>query len=77
MIIDQERTKFINDLKVKRKDMNARNTLIIGTFGEFPYAESVGDVNIPYCKIDNSPGCLYNPLINPYSPSIQSRSLKV
>jgi len=31
--IDQERTKFINDLKVKRKDMNSRNTLIIGTFG--------------------------------------------
>ena len=52
MIIDQERTKFINDLKVKRKDMNARNTLIIGAFGEFPYAETAGDVNIPYCKID-------------------------
>jgi len=31
--IEQERTKFINDLKVKRKDMNARNTLIIGAFG--------------------------------------------
>ncbi len=31
--IEQERTKFINDLKTKRKDMNARNTLIIGTFG--------------------------------------------
>ena len=38
VIIEQERTKFINDLKVKRKDMNARNTLIIGTFGEYPYA---------------------------------------
>jgi hypothetical protein len=36
--IEQERTKFINDLKVKRKDLNSRNTLVIGTFGEFPYA---------------------------------------
>ena len=31
--IDQERNKFVSDLKNKRKDMNARNTIIIGVFG--------------------------------------------
>ena len=31
--IEQERTKYLNDLKTKRKDMNFRNTLIIGSFG--------------------------------------------
>ena len=33
--------------------MTSRNTLIIGVFGEDPYAESEGDVNIPYCKTSN------------------------
>lgn len=75
--IEQERTKFINDLKVKRKDLNSRNTLIIGTFGEFPYAESDGDVNIPYCKVEDNPGCLYNPSNNPYAPASQLRTLKI
>lgn len=36
--IQNDRTKFINDLKQKKKNFNSRNTLIIGTFGEFPYA---------------------------------------
>jgi len=57
--------------------MTSRNTIIIGTFGEFPYAESDGDVNIPYCKIDNSSGCLYNPSTNPYAPAAQLKTLKV
>ena len=48
--------------------MNQRNTLILGTFGEFPYAESDGDVNIPYC-IQGKDGCLYNPFSNPYAPA--------
>lgn len=33
--------------------MTSRNTIIIGAFGEVPYAESQGDVNIPYCKISD------------------------
>ena len=49
--IDEERRTFIENLKNARKNMTARNTLIIGVFGEVPYAESEGDVNIPYCKI--------------------------
>jgi hypothetical protein len=51
--------------------------LVIGAFGEFPYAESVGDVNIPYCKTDNTNGCNYNPSSNPYAPGAQLRTLKV
>jgi beta-glucosidase len=77
LTIEQERTKFINDLKVKRKDLNSRNTLIIGTFGEFPYAEGDGDVNIPYCKLEDNDGCKYNPTTNPYAPGSQLRTLKV
>lgn len=56
--------------------MNSRNTLIIGTFGEFPYAESDGDVNIPYCKTEDLNGCLYNPITNPYAPGAQLKTLK-
>jgi hypothetical protein len=41
--------------------MNSRNTIIIGAFGEFPYAESVGDINIPYCQESGNQACLYNP----------------
>jgi beta-glucosidase len=74
--IEQDRTKFINDLKLRRKDLNSRNTLVIGTFGEFPYAETDGDVNIPYCKLEDNPGCIYNPTTNPYAPAAQLRTLK-
>jgi beta-glucosidase len=56
--------------------MNSRNTLVIGTFGEFPYAESDGDINIPYCKTEDNSGCLYNPSTNPYAPAAQLRTLK-
>ena len=57
--------------------MTARNTLIIGVFGEVPYAESEGDVNIPYCKIEDSEFCLYNPFINPYVSGSQKRDLTI
>ena len=57
--------------------MTARNTLIIGAFGEVPYAESEGDVNIPYCKGDDNPYCLYNPYLNPYVPGFQKKDLTV
>ncbi len=69
--------KFLNDLKVKKKNFNSRNTLIIGVFGEYPYAETVGDVNIPYCKIFDVPECLYRPTHNPYAPGTQTKTLKL
>ena len=71
-----DREKFLTDLRVKRDGMNQRNTLIIGTFGEWPYAESDGDVNIPYCK-ENKEGCLYNPFSNPYAPTVERQSLEI
>lgn len=68
--IEQDRSKFLSDLKNRRKDFNSRNTLVIGTFGEYPYAETVGDVNVPYCKLDRDPGtgCEYETSANPYAP---------
>ena len=58
--------------------MTSRNTIIIGAFGEVPYAESQGDVNIPYCKIsDLEPFCLYDPIVNPYIPASQPKDMTV
>jgi len=62
---------------LKKKGFNSRNTLIVGAFGEFPYAETVGDVNIPYCKVVDDPACLYRTTHNPYAPGSQARSLKL
>lgn len=75
--IDEERRTFINNLKNIRKNMTARNTLIIGVFGEVPYAESEGDVNIPYCKGEDNPYCLYNPYLNPYVSGFQKKDLTI
>lgn len=58
--------------------MTSKNTLIIGVFGQVPYAESEGDVNIPYCKIsDLAPFCLYNPILNPYVSAQQKKDLTI
>lgn len=58
--------------------MNYRNTLIIGVFGEVPYAEAEGDVNIPFCRSNaDLSACLYNPYINPYIPADQKNDLSV
>lgn len=53
--------------------MHANNTVILGVLGESPYAETSGDVGIPYCKgsILSQDGCLYNPDLNPYLPQNQ------
>ena len=73
--ISEERTKYLNDLKNVRKNMTANNTIIIGVLGESPYAESAGDVNIPYCKgIFGGDGCRYDGS-NPYLPEKQRTSL--
>jgi len=74
--IEEERRQFLEQLKKMKKNMTAKNTVIIGAFGEFPYAESEGDVNIPYCKTPDHPGCKYNPYINPYAPSEQPKTLE-
>jgi hypothetical protein len=71
-----ERIKYLDDLKVLRKNMNAKNTLILSVVGESPYAEMIGDVNIPYCqnkKDYNGDGCMWWP--GPYSPHYQPNSL--
>jgi beta-glucosidase len=58
--------------------MTNKNTIIIGVFGEVPYAESAGDVNIPYCRSSAlSSGCTYNPILNAYVPESQSQDLTV
>ena len=68
--VDIEREQFLNELKTLKKSMHANNTIIVGVLGESPYAETSGDVGIPYCK--NGPlsgdGCLYNSDLNPYLP---------
>jgi hypothetical protein len=58
--------------------MNAKNTLIIAVMGETPYAEMVGDVNVPYCQDSGTfggDGCLWFPGV--YSPPIQPKTLEV
>ena len=75
--IESERIQFINYLRANKKNFNSKNTLIIGTFGEYPYAEVTGDVNIPYCKVSDAPQCLYRSTHNPYAPVAQSRTLKL
>lgn len=73
--ISEERTKYLNELKNTRKNMNSKNTIIIGVLGESPYAESAGDVNIPYCKSTfGGSGCRYDGS-NPYLPEKQRTSL--
>lgn len=49
--INSDRNSYINTLKNLTRNMNSRNTLIVGVVGEVPYAESAGDVNIPYCQV--------------------------
>lgn len=60
--------------------MNARNTIIVGVVGEVPYAESAGDVNIPYCQVyyenNTQIGCLYSSSLNPYTTVSQSKTLE-
>jgi len=75
--IDAERNTYLNELKNIRKNMTARNTLIIGVIGEAPYSETLGDRNIPYCLNidDGQEGCLYNPSTNAYATSSQEKNL--
>lgn len=56
--------------------MTSKNTIIIGVLGESPYAETAGDVGIPYCKnsIFGGDGCRYDGT-NPYLPEKQRATL--
>lgn len=77
--IEDTRQKFLQDLKTRYTDMNAKNTVIIGTLAELPYAEFMGDVASPYCQDNKNyqQGCLYNQHLNPYLPLQQPRSLAI
>ncbi len=59
--------------------MHANNTLIIGVVGQSPFAESNGDVGVPYCKdnILGGDGCLYDSTLNPYLPEVQRTNLGI
>lgn len=59
--------------------MTAKNTIIIGVFGESPYAEFMGEVNSEYCKGTTGyvEGCGYNSHINEYMPIQQRIDLKI
>lgn len=73
-----EREKYLESLKTLRKNMNSKNTLILSVVGESPYAEMVGDINIPYCQnhsMYQGDGCIWWP--STYSPSTQGNSLQV
>lgn len=50
--------------------MTAANTVIIGVFGESPYAEFMGEINSEYCigTTKYVEGCGYNSHINEYMP---------
>lgn len=76
--INIEREKYLESLRTLRKNMNSKNTLILSVVGENPYAEMVGDINIPYCQnksIFAGDGCLW--WQNTYSPAVQSNTLEV
>jgi len=75
--INRDRAEFNNYLDTILQDMNSQNTVIIGTLGESPYAEFMGDINNEYCKGTTKfvEGCLYNMHINEYSPEQQKLDL--
>lgn len=69
--VDIEREQFLTELKTLKKNMHANNTIILGVLGESPYAETNGDVGVPYCKnvsVLGGDGCLYDYNLNPYLP---------
>lgn len=76
--MDIERTSYLNELKTLRKNMTAKNTLILGVVGETTYAEFKGDVGVPYCvnqSVLGGVGCLYDNIGHPYLPLKERESL--
>ena len=78
--IAQDRGDFLKTLKTEYPDMTAANTVILGTLADIPTAEFMGDINVPYCRHDDTnfdKGCLYNLHLNPYLPNQERRSLAI
>ncbi|WP_299008362.1 glycoside hydrolase family 3 N-terminal domain-containing protein [uncultured Shewanella sp.] len=75
--IDDAQSAFLTQLDTNANNMNADNTLIIWALAERPSAEYMGGVSNPYCEegLDNTQGCLYASLLNPYVPDTQATSL--
>ena len=73
----KDRLDFLGRLLSLR--VNSKNTLIVGTLAESPYAEFMGDINNSYCKDTTLPveGCLYNSHADPYMPLQQKSSLNI
>lgn len=74
------RAKFLAELALKHPEMNAENTVVIGTIAEPPYSEFMGDIGVPYCANDSEDftnGCLYNLHLNPYLPDQQPQTLRI
>jgi beta-glucosidase len=74
------RQAFLDNLKTQYADMTSSNTVIIATLAEPPYAEFMGDINVPYCRnnpTDSNNGCLYNIHANAYLPDQQKPTLAV
>jgi beta-glucosidase len=54
--------------------LSSRDTVMLAVLAEPPYAEMVGDVNIPYCQGGSKTGCLW--FANEYIPA-QPSSLEL
>lgn len=75
-----EREAFLQNLQTQYPEMTSENTVIIAALAEPPYAEFMGDINVPYCRnnpTDSSNGCLYNLHSNIYLPDQQKGTLAV
>lgn len=75
-----QRAQFMAQLKQLLPKMTPQNTVIIASMAEPPYAEFMGDINVPYCAdntTDSTQGCLYNMHQNPYMPAQQKATSAV
>lgn len=75
-----QRAQFMAQLKQLLPKMTPHNTVIIASLAEPPYAEFMGDINVPYCANETSSitkGCLYNMHQNPYLPKQQKSTSAV
>jgi beta-glucosidase len=79
-LVAKDRTAFLKQLQTALPNMTSENTVVIAALAEPPYAEFMGDINIPYCQqnsIDASNGCLYNQHLNVYLPKQQKSTSAV
>lgn len=76
--VNEERNQYLTKLRAIRKNMTAKNTLVLAVVGETTYAEFKGDVGVPYCinqTILGGVGCLYDNIGHPYLPPKERESL--